>query len=164
MMKNAPDITSFVARVALLLAKAFVVTGLVLWYMVSTQYLGETRYVYIPFQDWVRPGIGEEYYHDFILPFIWICVFCVVFLLADGILKLRIKKYQERVSSLVFTTVGILLLLVTNVQISNLLFGYIGPIVVIAMNGVMAALSCVALRRFKSRIFREFRGYQSGGI
>ncbi len=153
MMKNAPDVTGLLARVVLLLAKAFVVTGFVLWYMVSTQYLGETRYVYIPFQDWVRPGIGEEYHREFILPFIWICVFCVVFLLADGILKFRNKKYQECVSTLVFTALGILLLLMTNVQISNLLFAYIGPIVVIAMNGVMAALSFVALRRFKSRAF-----------
>jgi hypothetical protein len=152
-MKNAPDITGLLVRVALLLAKAFIVTGFVLWYMVSTQYLGETRYVYIPFQDWVRPGIGEDYYREFIFPFIWICVFCVVFLLADGILKFRNKKYQECVSTLVFTALGILLLSVTNVQISNLLFAYIGPIVVIAMNGVMAVLSFVALRRFKSRAF-----------
>jgi hypothetical protein len=152
-MKGESDIVGFLARLALLLAKVFIVTGLVLWYMVSTQYLGETRYVFIPFQDWVRPGIGDEYYREFILPFIWICVFCVVFLLADGILKFRNKKYQECVSTLVFTALGILLLLVTNVQITNLLFAYIGPILVIAMNGVMAALSFVALRRFKSRAF-----------
>jgi hypothetical protein len=152
-MKGESNIVGFLARLALLLAKAFIVTGFVLWYMVSTQYLGETRYVYVPFEDWGRPGIGDEYYREFTLPFIWICVFCVVFLLADGILKFRNKKYQECVFALVFTALGILLLLVTNVQISNLLFAYIGPIVVIAMNGAMAALSFVALRRFKSRAF-----------
>jgi hypothetical protein len=154
MMKNKSGIVGFLARLALLLAKAFVVIGFVLWYMVSTQYLGETRFVYVPFQDyWASPSVGDVYYRLFTLPFIWCYVFCVMFLLADGILKFRIRRYQECVSTFVFTAVGILFLLMTDIQISELIFACIGPIVVIAMNGAMAALSFVGLRRFKSRAF-----------
>ena len=155
-VKTVLNITVLLARVTLLLAKAFIIIGIVLWYMVSTQYLGETRYVYIPAfggDYWAPPSVGDVYYRLFTLPFIWCYVFCVVFLLADGVLKVRAKKYQECVSTFVFTAVGILFLLMTDIQISELIFACIGPIVVIAMNGAMATLSFVALRRFKSRAF-----------